>query len=267
MLAWYIDTFMGYSGGMRETKFKQFARWVPAGLLLVVAVAMFFTDAVGQSAAYHGFADTRRRLGIPNAGDVVSNVGFAIVGIWGLSSVRDKRYRFFLWALLLTAFGSGYYHLAPDNERLVWDRLPIALACAGLLAAVHAETHPPPPSRFLLPALAAAAIAGVLWWAATERVGSGDLRPYIVMQAAPLVFIPLWQWIHRSPRADRVAFGVAIALYVAAKVAGHYDRAIFESLGFMSGHSLKHLLAAAAGAVIVANLARREGVPIPLRDT
>ena len=51
-------------------------------------------------------------------------------------------YRLFLVGLLLTAFGSGLYHLAPDNARLVWDRLPIALACAGLLAAVRAECLP-----------------------------------------------------------------------------------------------------------------------------
>jgi hypothetical protein len=256
-LAWYIETFMGYSGWMRETKFKQIARWTPAGLLLLVAVAMFFTGAVGQSAAYHGFADTRRWLGIPNAGDVLSNAGFAAVGLWGLWAVRDKRYRLFLWALLLTAFGSGYYHLAPDNDRLVWDRLPIALACAGLLAAVHAETHPPPRSPLLLPALAVAAVAGVLWWAATERAGAGDLRPYIVMQAAPLIFIPLWQAIHGSPRPDRVAFGIAIALYVLAKLAELFDAAVLDATHLVSGHSLKHLLAAAASAVIVANLLRR----------
>lgn len=242
---------------MRDPKFKQIARWIPAGILLLAAVAMFFTDTVGQPAKYHGFADTRNWLGIPNAGDVISNAGFAVVGIWGLWAVRDKRYRLFLWALLLTAFGSGYYHLDPDNHRLVWDRLPIALACAGLLAAVHAETHPPPQSPIVLPGLAAAAIAGVLWWYATELAGSGDLRPYIVMQAAPLIFIPLWQAIHGSPRADRVAFGLAIALYVVAKIAEHFDGAIFAALGFMSGHSLKHLLAAAAGAVIVASLVRR----------
>jgi hypothetical protein len=253
-----METFMGYSGGMRNPQFKQIARWIPAGILLLVAVAMFFTHPIGQSPAYHGFADTRSRLGIPNAADVLSNAGFAVVGLWGLWAVRDKRYRVFLWALMLTAFGSGYYHLAPDNDRLVWDRLPIALACAGLLAAVHAETHRPAQSPFVPPALAAAAVAGVAWWAATERVGSGDLRPYIVMQAAPLIFIPLWQAIHGSPHADRRAFGIAIALYVLAKIAELLDGAILAGSHVISGHSLKHLLAAAAGAVIVVNLLRRE---------
>jgi hypothetical protein len=33
--------------------------------------------------------------------------------------------------LSLTAFGSGYYHLAPDNARLVWDRIAIMMVFMG----------------------------------------------------------------------------------------------------------------------------------------
>jgi hypothetical protein len=74
-------------------------------------------------------------LGIPNFGDVVSNVPFGVIGIWGLlsllSSNPDRLAGRFLdsrerWpyvlvfiALLLTAFGSSYYHLSPNDSRLV----------------------------------------------------------------------------------------------------------------------------------------------------
>jgi hypothetical protein len=259
MLDWYIETFMGYSGGMREQKFKHFARWIPAGLVLLVAVAMFLHGPIPQFAHYHDFADSRAWLGIPNAGDVLSNVAFAVVGLWGFWALRDKRhrYRLFLWAVVLTAFGSAFYHLAPDNDRLLWDRLPIALACAGILAAVHAETHAGPQSPLVPLGLAIAAVASVLWWSVTDRIGAGDLRPYLLMQGAPLLLIPIWQALYGSPRADRIAFGIAILLYLAAKVAEMNDGAILESLRFMSGHTLKHLLAAAAGAVIVASVVRR----------
>src|SRR3982074_2319889 len=108
---------------------RQITRWIPAGIVLLVAAAMFLHGPIQQFAHYHDFADRRAWLGIPNAGDVLSNVAFAVVGLWGFWALRNKRhrYRLFLWAIVLTAFGSGFYHLAPDNDRLLWDRLPIAL--------------------------------------------------------------------------------------------------------------------------------------------
>jgi hypothetical protein len=235
--------------------------------MVLAAAAMLLHGPILQPGRYHEFADSRAWLGLPNAADVLSNVGFALAGLWGLLALRGGRHRataasswpgyhLFLASLLLTALGSGYYHLAPDNDRLLWDRLPIALACAGLLAAVHAETHDAAQPRWLLPALVAAAVASVLWWSVTDRMGSGDLRPYLLLQGAPLVLIPLWQAIHGSPRADRIAFGAAIALYVLAKVAELNDRAVFEASGVVSGHTIKHLLATAASAVIVFNLIR-----------
>ncbi|MGZ5618627.1 MAG: alkaline phytoceramidase [Usitatibacter sp.] len=244
------------------------AQWVPGGLVVLIAAAMLWHGPIAQPAHYHEFADDRTFLGLPNAADVLSNIGFALVGLWGFGALRDQHhhpllasswpgYRLFLAALVLTALGSGFYHLAPDNARLLWDRLPIALACVGLLAGVHAETHESPQPRWTLAALAAVAVLSVLWWSITEHLGAGDLRPYLMIQGAPLVLIPLWQAIHGSPRADRVAFGIAILLYVLAKVAELDDRAVFEALGFASGHTIKHLLATAASAVLAANLVRR----------
>lgn len=238
---------------------RQIARWIPAGIVLLVAAAMFLHGPIQQFAHYHEFADSRSWLGIPNAGDVLSNVAFAVVGLRGFGALRGSRHHYglFLWAIVLTAIGSGFYHLAPDDSRLLWDRLPIALACAGILAAVHAETHRPPQSPLVPLGLAIAGVASVLWWSVTDRMGAGDLRPYLLMQGAPLMLVPIWQAMHGSPRTDRIAFGVAILLYVAAKVAELNDGAILEALRLMSGHTLKHLLAAAAGAVIVANVVSR----------
>jgi hypothetical protein len=246
---------------------ERMKRWTPTGILLLAVAAMLLHGPVPQLDRYHDFADTRALFGLQNAADVLSNIGFALVGLWGFWALGVRRdpampeatrpgYRLFFAALVLTAIGSSFYHLAPDNDRLLWDRLPIALACAGLLAAVRAETHDGPP-RWILPALMIAAVASVLWWSITEALGSGDLRPYLLLQGAPLVFIPLWQARHRSPYPVRAAFGVAIALYALAKVAELNDRAIFHALGLVSGHTIKHLLAIAAGAVLTATLVWR----------
>ncbi len=251
-------------------------RWIPTSVLLLIASGMLLYGPIAQFDHYHEFADHRALLRLPNAADVLSNIGFAVVGLWGLWALRnqgkDERldaaragYCAFLAALILTAIGSAFYHLAPNNDHLLWDRLPIALACAGLLAAVHAETHDSQ-SRRVLPALTIAGVVSVLWWSITQSIGAGDLRPYLLMQGAPLVLIPLWHWLNESPRTDRLAFGVAILLYVLAKFFELNDRSVFETLGFISGHTIKHLLSVAAAAVIATHIVRsfrRAARPIP----
>lgn len=255
-------------------------RFVPAAAMLAIAAAMLAYGPIPQLAHYHEFADTRAWLGVPNAADVLSNIGFAAVAAWGLAALvprrRDPRigrgwpgHALFLASLLLTAIGSTWYHLAPDNARLFWDRTPIALVCAGLLAAVDAETRADAQPRWVPIALAAAAVASVEWWSFTEARGAGDLRPYLLLQAAPLVLVPLWQALRGAPRRDRISFGIAILLYGAAKVAELADHSIFAALGFLSGHTLKHLLSVAASAVLVANLVARfpEARARPLADS
>lgn len=242
--------------------------WIPTALVLAAAAAMLVYGPIPQLAHYHEFADTRSLFGIPNAFDVISNAGFAIVALWGFVALWPHRLDprvargwpgqlVFLVALLLTAVGSSWYHLAPDNARLAWDRLPIALACAGLLAAVDADTRETRQPPWIPALLVAAAIASVWWWSFTDARSVGDLRPYLLLQGAPFLLIPLWQANHGSPRAERLAFGVAIGLYAIAKAAELGDHAIFETLGFMSGHTLKHLLSIAAAAVLVASFVAR----------
>jgi len=99
-------------------------------------------------------------------------------------------------------------------------------------------------------------LANGFWWSFTEARGMGDLRPYLLLQGAPLVLVPLWQHFARSPLESRIAFGIAIVLYAIAKGAEFGDHAIFHALGFVSGHTLKHLLAVAAGALIAASAVR-----------
>ena len=115
--------------------------------------------------------------------------------------------------------------------------------------------------------LAAFAAASVAWWSFTGLHGPGDLRPYLLLQGAPLVLIPLWQWIDDSPRAERIAIAVAIGLYALAKAAELADHAVYDAVGFVSGHTIKHLLAAAASAVLVAHIdSRAKGAcagPVP----
>ena len=119
-------------------------RWIVVFTILCIAAA-FLLPAVPQSLAYHHFADQRDVFGVQNFLDVVSNLGFLISGIAGLVVVLGRRahfefrserwpYTVFFLGVVLTAVGSGYYHLAPDNESLFWDRLPMTIAFMGLVS-------------------------------------------------------------------------------------------------------------------------------------
>lgn len=225
---------------------------------------------IAQLPNYHDFADQTPRFDIPHFADVFSNLGFALVALWGLMKLTPSSghsaiangwagYRLFLIGLLLTAIGSSFYHLDPDNARLVWDRLPIALACGGLLAGVWGDSRQKD-STMLSAFLAVTAILSVAWWYFTEQVGNGDLRLYLLLQGLPVLLIPLWQWIYKVPRHDRRAFAGALVLYVIAKLVEIGDHQIATATGIISGHTLKHLLATGAAALIVANLIQRARV-------
>src|SRR5262249_35775470 len=124
-------------------------------LTVVFVVVCCLLPPIPQPQSYHLFADRMSFFGIPNFGDVLSNLPFAAIGVWGLIFVLrssaatsaqaflDERerwpYLFVFIGLLLTAFGSSYYHLAPDNARLVWDRLPMTITFMSMVSAVIAE--------------------------------------------------------------------------------------------------------------------------------
>jgi hypothetical protein len=248
-------------------------RIAPTLIVILGLAALLYHGPIAQPADYHAFADTRSLLSLPNALDVLSNVGFLLAGAWGLwslksipdnlaSSITRPAYFAFMVALMLTALGSGYYHLAPDNARLVWDRLPIALACAALLVGGFAETHRQV-HKFALPVMLLVAVVSVIWWAVSERLGVGDLRPYLALQAAPLILIPLWQWANGKPTRDRAAFGCAVLLYVFAKLAELNDAQLHALLGLVSGHTLKHILASLAALVLTAEMLRKLQNPQP----
>jgi hypothetical protein len=226
------------------------------GSLLVVLAAVLVVVAVlaprtGQDPAYHLLADDRTLFGVANALNVLSNLPFALVGLWGLRTVNRSpgippaarpAYLSFFTGVFLTAFGSAWYHLAPDNARLVWDRLPMTLAFAGLLAALLAERVDPRLGKLLLP-LSLLGLASVFYWYATELRGAGDLRPYALMQFGPIALLPILLILYPGSRRATLWLVGAIALYVLAKVFEAKDAPIY-ALGLgVSGHTLKHLVA------------------------
>lgn len=240
------------------------------GVLLAIAVAGVIVAALApplrQDPAYHAFADRRALWGIPYALNVLSNVGFLVVGLWSFVAVaraqvpRWERSAGFLFALglVLTGVGSAYYHLAPSNATLVWDRLPLAALFPLVFAVAIGDRVSPAAGRALFLPLAVAGVVSVVWWDVTD-----DLRPYALVQFLPLALIPLMLALFPGRRPTR-ALWIGVALYAGSKVFEVGDGVIFAAGGLVSGHTVKHLLAAVAAGFIVrwlAPAASRERAP------
>ncbi len=239
--------------------------WRHALLLSVLiggTLAMSLADPVAQDPAYYLFADQRSLFGVPNFLNVVSNFAFAIVGAAGLyflsrnTDTPSNRlaWQVFLIGVLLTALGSGYFHLAPGDETLVWDRLPMTIAFMALVAIVVGEYLSETLARRLLLPLLVIGAASVFYWAHTEALGRGDLRAYALVQFLPMLMIPLLIVLFRDRSELGRYMAWMIVFYIAAKLLEFFDAAVFAAGGIVSGHSLKHLLAAIAPACLLYGL-------------
>jgi len=244
------------------------------GSALLAGAVIYALPPIPQDPAYHQFADQRRLLGVPSLWNVVTNLGFVAVGLAGLLRFRRggcpgglpelrAAYGLFFLGVALTGLGSGYYHLAPSNQRLLWDRLPMALSFTALLSALLGERVGALLGRRLLGPLVLFGQGSVLYWYATERAGSGDLRPYFLVQFLPLLILPLLLLGRPSSLPGSGYLWGALAAYTAAKLFEWGDVAVLGFLGQMSGHSLKHLAAAAAGLLILMALERRPAATPP----
>ena len=210
-------------------------RWL-LGAALIAAAFLIFAPRIPQSQGYHQFADARRVFGIPNCWNVASNLPFALVGLLSLWKLRYPAARVLFAGVLLTCFGSAYYHWAPDDARLLWDRLPMTLVFMSLLAWVLSDGRSARFGAWLLAVLVIVGVASVLWWRIT-----GDLRPYALVQFGPVLLLLAATWF--TP-GRRYFFSVA-GLYAAAKLMEAYDSAVYSAIG-ISGHTLKHVFAALA---------------------
>jgi hypothetical protein len=233
---------------------------VLAAAAVVVALLM---PPLRQDPAYHAFADRRRVLGVPYGLNVLSNVGFVLVGAWAIGQVARAQLagwervagNVFGLGLVLTGLGSAWYHTAPDNATLVWDRLPLAALFPSVFAVVVGDRVSAAAGRALLAPLVLGAVASVIWWHVSD-----DLRPYALAQFGPLLRIPIMLAL-RPGRRPTAPLLEGVALYALGKAAEVGDRVIFGLGGIVSGHTVKHLLTATAAVFIVRWLAPPSAPP------
>ena len=237
--------------------------------LFAIIAVFVFVDPFPQPQAYHAFADDRSLLGIANFWNVATNAVFLVPGIAGLWMLGSRNhagivsglfpaYHILFVGVLLTAFGSGWFHLAPDNDTLFWDRLPMTVAFMSLVAIIVGEHVSENLGRRLLWPLLVIGAASVFYWDYSESQHAGDLRLYGLVQFLPMLLIPAIMLMYQSV-FDRTRFiWVVFLLYALAKVFEQMDAAIYGFGEIISGHSIKHVCAALGPIVLIYGGSKRQ---------
>ncbi len=225
---------------------------VSAALVFIVLLSR---APIPQNPAYHNFSDRKDLFYIPNIWNVLSNLPFLIVGLLGiyklnysntLTIITDNKQAYFalFFGTALVSFGSSYYHLWPNNQTLVWDRLPMTIAFMGLFSIVISEFMSVRIGKLLLNPLLALGLCSVFYWHITEANGQGDLRYYAIVQFFPILAIPIILITFKSSFNRTSAYWWLLAAYIAAKLFEHFDAQAHSLLVVISGHSIKHIAAA-----------------------
>jgi predicted membrane channel-forming protein YqfA (hemolysin III family) len=231
-------------------------RW---GIICGVCAAAFVVTAllppIPQPQFYHHFADQRTIFGIAHGMDVLSNLAFLVSGLLGLVFVAKfgraldsgTRWAFstLFFGLVVTSIGSAYYHFAPDNRRLVFDRLPMIIAMAGCGGALLTDRFGGRAAWVVAP-LVATGLWTVFQWSASEAAGRGDLRWYALYEGLIILTGALLLWMFPSRNRATPAFVIAVAGNILAKLFELLDKPIYSLGGIVSGHTLKHLCAGLA---------------------
>ncbi|MBT0570473.1 hypothetical protein KIK84_09040 [Curvibacter sp. CHRR-16] len=249
------------------------SHWTPLALLVLATFALLLgarsAPVLPQYEHYHQFADQRTWLGIPHIADVLSNLPFAIMGVWGLLCLRRVQHHaalarpvvhgcgLFFAGLVATALGSGYYHWMPNDAGLLLDRLGMVLPFAGLLGLWAYEWWPRRSALsaahagygVAVGALLLGAIALWSWYA------HGDLLLWVLLQGGGMVALLLACKPtpgHAECAGWRVAWHWVVLAYTLAKLCEWGDHLLWHALdGWVAGHTLKHVCAAAAAWPVV----------------
>ncbi len=249
------------------------------GLVLALLAAAIFGPFVAQPGHLHGFADQRSWWGISCAMDVLSNLPFALWGGLGLACLVWKRRDIpvaqqamaglFFAGLVVTAGASSWYHWQADDAGLAIDRLGMVLAFAGLLGLAGADRISSRAGVALgLAVLVLGPLSVAVWFA------SGNVLGWAALQFGGMALVLWLASMKPLSGALAIRWGWVIMIYVIAKLFEQADEAVYAlSSQWISGHSVKHLVASCAAVPVIAAILQagkiraESGAPSPIRQT
>ncbi|NMG04627.1 hypothetical protein [Azoarcus taiwanensis] len=246
-----------------------------ATMLLVAAyvvgllAAMLLWPALPQDPAYHAFA-SRTSPGIDLA-NVLTNVTYLLAGslgwiVIGRGALFESGFerllaRIFFAALFATGLGSAWYHHAPDNLSLFWDRLPLSVVLVSVTALMIAErTHVDRAGSALVVVWLFVGPLAVIYWHLTETFATGDLRPYLALHAM-LIVVPPLAFLLPARYTHTKGYLIALTLYLFGYLGDRLDHQIYALTGeFVSGHNIKHVATGAAAAMVAWTMSKRQPI-------
>lgn len=198
--------------------------------------------------------------------NVLSNIPFVLLGTAGLWMIRKRRpydafekfktsYTIFLVAIFFTGVGSAFYHLNPTDFTLIWDRLPMTVAFMAFFSIVTGTMVNPKFGNRMFWPLIGFGLFSILFWTMNN-----DLRFYALVQFLPMLLIPLILIFYKSNQILKKYFWLVVVCYGFAKLVEALDSEIFLISGVISGHSIKHLLAAMVPLLFILSLFHKTNI-------
>ena len=222
---------------------------------LIAILITLFVKPIPQNPIYHEFADERTIFGIENAFNFLSNIPFLLIGLFGIGfigllikqNLGDHvliNYLVFFTGVFLVGIGSSYYHLAPSNYTLLWDRLPMSISFMAFFCLVVSEFIDRRTGLILLVPLLLIGMGSVFYWYWSENQSMGDLRWYGLVQIMPMILVFLILFMFNGPRNYLRNIITAMVFYGISKIFEFLDGEVYDLGGIISGHSLRHVFAA-----------------------
>ncbi len=226
-----------------KTNKEKIGYYLLAIIGLISIIIVLIIPPIEQDISYHNFSDKIHMNGVSNFWNVLSNLPFLIVGIYGILNLNrfekiKTQISVFFIGITLVALGSGYYHYSPDNNTLIWDRLPMTIAFTALMSIVISEFISLKKGKQLLIPLIILGIISIMYW-----IYFNDLRLYVLIQFYPMIAIPIVLILFKQNISETIAYWCLLASYILAKIFENYDYEIHNTLKIISGHSLKHIMA------------------------
>jgi hypothetical protein len=224
---------------------------------VAILISVIFIAALApitQSQDYHQFAEQRIIGNIPHFGDVLSNLAFIIVGVLLLVESRNWNYveiykgqktlfKALAYSSIILGFGSGYYHWAPVNYTLAWDRATMVLGFAIIFydSCIRYDIFSKK-GIFKGTIITTILFLGtVIFWMVSDR-----LEPYVFVQFFTMFVLVILAVKNHKEVPSKHLFNMFI-WYALAKLFENQDKLIFAMTGdFISGHTLKHIAYAMA---------------------